>query len=262
MLKKMSTIISLLLLASVFHIFTDEDFEFEGDVSFSKPYMFISLGHSCLQAQATRVIEGADPILLAEGAYLNRAEELEETRANGLRDAAFPFDWLTTCDVDKLILCLDENFEYFLDETYFIRELPIHLENVRYGCRFTHDWPYHGNHLDEERHKGQLAYIKQKYARRIARFANLRNYKGKVFFMRTYNFIADYQNQSSRKIRDALKRFFPDLNFTLVIVNWTDDSIFKEGFIEGVKEYFRPGLADWEEYALIYDDLLKKNGFR
>jgi hypothetical protein len=259
-LKKISILVLILSLAGVGLIFSDEDFEFEGNVSCGKPYIFVSLGHSCFQAQATRVKDEKDSISFCE--YLNNEKEPDGTRANGLRDAAFPFDWLTSNDVDKLILCLDEKFKHFLDESCFVRESLHSLENVRYGLRFTHDWPYQGNHLDDERHKGQMAYIRQKYARRIARFESLKNYKGKVFFMRSYNFTPDYQNQSSRKIRDALRRFFPALNFTLVIVNWTSNSIFKDGLIEGVKEYFQPGLTDFPEYALIYNDLLKENGFR
>jgi hypothetical protein len=252
---------SLLMVSS--SVMIAEMYDFEGDVSFNKPYMFVSLGHNCWQAQATRVKEGLESISLAEDECVSNDHESGKTRAHGLRDAAFPFDWLTIYDVNKLILCLDERFKYFNDESCFVREArQIDLENVRYGCRFTHDWPYSGMHLDGERHKGQLDYIKQKYERRIARFEGLKNYKGKVFFMRSFAYGSDYQNDSTLKLRDALRRFFPDLNFTLVIINHSSDSIFKAGNIEGVKEYFRSDLTDFGAYSSIFNDLLKHEQLR
>ena len=232
MLKKMSTIILLLLLASVSRIFTDESFDFEGDASFSKPYMFVALGHNCHLAQATR--------------------------SYGLRDAAFPFDWLITINVDKFLLCLDERFEHFSDESCFFREGDhCDVTNVRYDLKFTHDWVFNYGPVSPELNSAHIAHINQKYARRIARFESLKSYKGKVFFMRSFASDLDYQNDSALKLRDALRRFFPNLNFVLVIVNWTGNSIFKAGLITDVKEYFISGLTNFGEYDAIFNDLLK-----
>ena len=254
MLKKMSTIILLLLLTSVSRIFTDESFGFEGEISFSKPYMFVSLGHNCHLAQATRF-----PAMNNECDLNDIEEEMNKPRSYGLRDAAFPFDWLITVNVEKLVLCLDEHFERFSDESCFFREGDLSdVTNVRYDCKFTHDWPFHYGPVSPELHSAHIAHINQKYARRIARFESLKSYKGKMFFMRSFASDLDYQNDSALKLRDALRRFFPNLNFTLVIVNWTGNSIFKAGLITDVKEYFLSGLTNFGDYDVIFNDLLKE----
>lgn len=251
-LKKISIPVLLLSLIVDFPILADEMYQFEGDLSFSKPYMFISLGHNCWQAQATRRPEERQD--LKDGAIESRS-----TRFHGLRDAAFPFDWLFTLDVDKLVLCLDEHFKHFLDESCFVRDGgQSHITNVYYDFKFTHDWPFHwATPVNDERHRAQLDYIKEKYERRIDRFNSLKNYKGKVFFMRSFEYASDYQ-YGPQKIRDALRRYFPDLNLTLVIVNRTDISIFQWGPVEGVKQYFRPhDLTNFGAYDSIFNDLLK-----
>ena len=122
------------------------DFEYEGDIQFNQPYLFVSLGCTCWQAQALR------------------------PKAHSLREAAFPFDWLLTPDSNTLIQCLDEKFKYFNDSSCFVRYDNICLENVRYNFKFTHDWPYSGHEATPDKHKGQLEFIKKKYERRIARF--------------------------------------------------------------------------------------------
>jgi hypothetical protein len=250
MLKRI--IFSLLSIFSI-AIVAEMD-NFNGDVSFSKPYMLVSLGHNCWQAQATRKPEEHQDFDAKEGEI-----ERSSTRYHGLRDAAFPFDWLFTLNVDKLVLCLDEHFEHFLDESCFVRDGDqSHLTNVYYDFKFTHDWPFHwATPVNDERHRVQLDYIKEKYSRRIARFNSLKNYKGKVFFMRSFEYATDYQH-SPRKIQDALKRYFPDLNFTLVIVNRTNISIFQWGPVEGVVQHYRPDdLTAFGAYDVIFNDLLK-----
>jgi len=254
-LKKISITILLLSFIVDFPIFTEENFEFEGAITFDKPYIFVSLGHTCWQAQATRKDDACSDFHAEEEAET----ESKVVRYHGLRDAAFPFDWLLTLNVDKLVLCLDEHFEHFLDESCFVREGgQSHLTNVYYDFQFTHDWPFHwATPVNAERHRVQMDYIKEKYSRRIARFDSLKNYKGKVFFMRSFELGSEYQPGPVLKIRDALKRYFPNLNFTLVIVNRTHVSIFQSGPIEYVKEYFRPDdLTNFGAYDVIFSDLL------
>lgn len=225
--------------------YAGEDFEFEGNVNSNKPYALISLGCNCWQAQALRTEDTLE---------LNDTDFAKIFKANGLRDAAFPFDWLLTLDNDKLIQCLDERFQYFNEESYFVRYDKICLENTRYNFKFTHDWPYDGVQLTPERHKGQLAFIKNKYTRRIARFEKLSNFKGKVFFIRAFSADSDYNDQSSQKLYEALKRFFPDLNFTLVIINWSKHSIFKVTQNEWIKEY---RITELTNFTLLYPDIYK-----
>ena len=213
------------------------DFEFDGGIHFNKPYLFVSLGCNCWQAQALR--------------------------AHSLRDAAFPFDWLFTLDNDCLIRCLDEKFKNFFKESYFLRD-GSNLENTYYKFKFTHDWPYGSLPVNAERYQGQLAFMKVKYTRRIARFDNIRFFKGKVFFMRCLKTDPNYKGewgwnaQSARNLKDALRRFFPELNFTLVIVSCTDKTVSEIGNIDGVKEYKISDLTaeNFKTYKTMFMDLI------
>jgi hypothetical protein len=76
--------------------------------------------------------------------------------------------------------------------------------------------------------------------------------------MRSFASDLDYQNGSGLRLRDALRRFFPDLNFTLVIVNWTGKSMYKESCPTGIKEYYLNGLTNFGEYDRIFNDLLNQ----
>lgn len=90
------------------------DFNCKKNTEFNKPYVFVSLGCNCWQAQALR------------------------KKAHSLRDAAFPFDWLLTPDTEKLIRCLDENFKHFYQQDLFFRE-GTDVTNTYYNFKFTHD---------------------------------------------------------------------------------------------------------------------------
>ena len=232
--------IALILYFFAINLFGTE-FEFEGDIQFTKPYLFVSLGCNCWQAQAMRSI-----------------------RAHGLRDAAFPFDWLFSLNNNGLVKCLNENFENFFNESYIQRYNLTYLDNTYYDFKFTHDWPFYDLNVTEERHIKQLEYIKKKYTRRIKRFRNLNSYNGKVFFIRCFQTHPDYKGewgwnaQNACNLNEALKRFFPNLNFTLVVVSCTDAAISEIGNLEGVKEYKISDLINdnFAAYDIMFKELL------
>lgn len=231
---------SAILIFFIFLATRCENFEFDGGINFNKPYLFVSLGCNCWQAVALR------------------------NKTHGLRDAAFPFDWLFTLDNDLLIKCLDEKFKYFNDPSQMRRYEKTCVENIRYNFKFTHDWPYRDERDSAQRYREQLDFIKNKYTRRINRFDSIRDFKGKVFFVRCFQ--TDYQYkgepgwnaQSAIKLNNALKRFFPDLNFTLVVVSCTDPAVSEIGDIPGIKEYKIKHLTEnnYESYYTMYKDLL------
>ena len=214
------------------------DLEFEGGIHFDQPYIFVSLGCNCWQADALRW--------------------------HSLRNAAFPFDWLFTLDADGLIKCLDEKFKYFSEESCFLRYGNTHLENTYYNFKFIHEWPYPDARDSKERYEGQLEFIKKKYAKRIARFDSLRFFKGKVFFMRFFQIDQNYKDkwgwntQNAQNLNNALKRFFPELDFTLVIVSYTDKNVSEIGIIDGVKEYKIPELTadNFKAYGPMFMELV------
>lgn len=187
----------------VFKICAWEDIADE--LSFEEPplLLFISLGSHC------------EPAVML--------------RHHGLRSTAFPFDWLVTIDHEGLLSLLEEDFQYFLDPTYLFH-LPHYsecIENSYYKVEFKHDGP-----LLEQKEVWQK--VLEKYQRRMDRFRSLRHFPGKVFFIRaaydlpeggpTYwlkqTFITSEQAKS---LKSALDSYFPQLDFTLIIVNYQED---------------------------------------
>lgn len=232
---------SVILVVFVFFVTKGvENFEFDGGINFNKPYLFVSLGCNCWQAQALR------------------------SKAHGLRDAAFPFDWLLTFNNDLVIKCLDEKFKHFCDASQLRRYGKTHVENIYYNFQFTHDWAYRDEKDSPQRYKEQLEFIKNKYTRRINRFDSIRDFKGKVFFVRCLQVDPKYKGengwnaQNAINLNNALRRYFPDLNFTLVIVSCTDLAVSEIGYIPGIKEYKVKDLTaeNFTTYYTMYKDLV------
>lgn len=209
------------------------------------------------------------PLFVSLGSHCEVAVKLRE---NLFRNIAFPFDWLLTFNHEKLIELLDHNFQHFFDEQYFFRH-PIHqhiVENNYYEIEFRHDWPFTDLFSDSLRYQQQMQEIKSKYERRIERFKKLRDYSGKVFFIRAaYDFYNDpdpywkrenINKQSAgqaRELKNALDRFFPSLDFTLVIVNYQDEHAQAIEGIENVLEFKIRKTHKPEDYKAMFDRLLQ-----
>lgn len=155
-----------------------------------------------------------------------------------LRKEAHPFDWMLTIDGKKMIEILDTNFDYFLKEE-FLKPHPTSgiLLHKRYHIEFSREPNSFG--ALEFKHMDQL---KERFTRKIERFKRIRNYSGKVFFIReswdlstnrNYNFPDAGNLEMSRgyasELFEALKRFFPKVDFDLVIINREDGKLTFEG---------------------------------
>lgn len=178
------------------------------------------------------------PLFVSLGSFCEVALRLREC---GLREAAFPYDWLITKNHALLITMLDNDFQFFTDEEYFSQyaEHPIWVKNSYYEIYFIHDWPFPDTWTDPARYAQQLQEIKTKYERRITRFRNLRQFPNKVFFFRTSWFEETpyVTGQQAQELKVALDRYFPDLEFTLVIVNFTDSCPPTIDWINGVVDF-------------------------
>ena len=165
-----------------------------------------------------------EPLFISLGSWCNIALNL---RTNGMRKAAFPFDWITSVDCEKFLEILITDFKYFLDDEYlFFKD--NHFFNNYYKLEFLHELPRDRglNPATTE----EWAAFKEKYIRRINRFKELENYKGKVYFLRSS---FGYSNHPQRRFKCAenvsisdtyacalyntLKKRFPRLDFTLII---------------------------------------------
>jgi hypothetical protein len=191
----MSKLFQLLLLVICSIIFAGEDTEERKELSFdSKEPLFISLGADCYVAGNLVHI--------------------------GYRRASFPFDWLLSLDHNGIIKILDDDFKYFLDPSCYSLHTNKYLIHTYYHFEFRHE------HDDD---------LIGKYGRRVDRFRRLNNYAGKVFFIRKSSASAaspafywpskDLLNISFEhafELKQVLKKRFPNLDFSLVIVNFCD----------------------------------------
>ncbi|HSX12957.1 MAG TPA: DUF1796 family putative cysteine peptidase [Chlamydiales bacterium] len=191
-------------------------------------------------------------------------------REFNLRKAGYPFDWIVSFNHREFVSILDENFGHYLDELYFIRhpEYPVLIENTYYKIEFRHDWPFQDSVLNLEREAEQIEGMRLKYDRKITRFRNLNDYKGKVFFIRTAWDLSLDSNHfwntggiekitywQAAELKDALKRFFPSLNFDLVIVNYAEENTPPIEGIDGVIEFKIRKSNKCEDYRNMYNFL-------
>lgn len=166
----------------------------------------------------TFTFDSKEPLFISLGPECYVAGHLAQI---GYRRASFPFDWLLTLDHSGVVELLDDNFKYFLDPSYYSLHTNGALINTYYHIEFRHE---HDNDFIG------------KYGRRIDRFRRLNNYSGKVFFMREsyagaespsfYWPCKDVLNISSEhalELKRALKNRFPNLDFSLVIMNYCAD---------------------------------------
>jgi hypothetical protein len=153
----------------------------------------------------------------------------------GLREAAYPLDWMLSVNGKKLIELLDEDFAFFTDEC-FLKTHPTSgiLLHLHYCLEFTHEEYTIGPFRNMEQ-------LKEKYNRRIERFRKLRNCPNKIYFIRAswplsinlnYSFAdpgnLEISEEYAHLLFAALKRFFPDLDFELFIFNNKNEQDFEE----------------------------------
>jgi hypothetical protein len=159
--------------------------------------------------------DSKEPLFVSLGSDCGMAGQVENI---GYRRASFPFDWLLTFDHNGMLKVLDDNFKHFLNPSCYSLHTNGALVNTYYHFEFRHE---HDNDFIG------------KYARRIDRFRKLNNYSGKVFFMRESFGGADHPSvywpskdlihisfEHAQELKQVLKKRFPDLNFTLVILNF------------------------------------------
>lgn len=178
---------------------------------FNRETLFVSLGSYCAPASLAR--------------------------SCGHRKAAFPFDWNICLDGEKLIEIFDDDFAHFLNEDYLVPFGWATLLNTRYHLEFVHDGSWDG-----ENGSIYMPILQSKYRRRIERFQNLRNHRGKVFFIRAaYVYSTEDRNRFYKikenieiseeyalKLYEAIKRYFPNLDFSLIIINNHEHQYVKE----------------------------------
>lgn len=192
-------------------------------------FLFFSLLHADLETyegDETNIADiKQDTLFVSLGSYCAPAAIL---RALGLRKAAFPFDWNVCLDGEKLIEILKENFSNFLNLDYLVPHNWAMLLHTYYHMEFVHD-----GFWTEQEVPVYMPLLQEKYTRRIERFRKLNEHQGKVFFIRsayvlslgdknfTYKVKENLEISEDYTVRlyDALRDFFPKLDFALIIIN-------------------------------------------
>lgn len=153
--------------------------------------------------------------------------------------SSFPFNLLLVTDGNGLVTAIQEDLQYLFDKEALFQDMNFlgithRVVNIRYNFDFRHDWHEIDHNFEE-----YLPGIKERYEKQIEKFKNLKNYPGKVFFVRAA-FPGDYVNpnyflpkmseesnvithQHAAILKDALEHQFPNLDFFLVIINNNED---------------------------------------
>lgn len=191
-------------------------------------------------------------------------EVASQLRHHNLRKDAYPFDWLITSSHDKFLEILDNDFQDFTNEDCIFRnpKYPLIPDNHCYECEFRHDQVS----IDNENLSAHIEEISVKYDRRITRFRCIREFKGKVFFIRSpfdiqnggpYLWWRDEQERitavQAKELKTALARFFPGVDFTLVIVNYAEENVENFGDIAGLLEFKVSRARREYDYARLFD---------
>lgn len=186
------------------------------------------------------------PICISLGSKCNPAICL---RLLGLREQAFPFDWLGT-SFNALYNALNDDFKYFLQD---IKVNPIKTGIIDfYGINFVHDLPtmhhpvispdFNNPIASATLHpdwKLALPDVREKYQRRIARFNELCNSTATIYFIRT----DEITQAQSLELHRLLTKKYPLLTFTLVVLK--QDQRFKKNWkLPGIKNFYLHGSDD------------------
>ncbi len=168
------------------------------------PLIFISLGNNCVPALMLRFA--------------------------GLREEAFPFDWLTT-PMDGLCKVFRDDFkDYFLRENLTLYSLDNRVVlDTLYGFGHNHAFPTKGSvmHSDEEMYEGGeivknfldfYQEVYSKYIRRIDRFKKILSGRRNIIFIR-YR----CNKLEAQKLAQMIKFCYPHLLFTLIAIDSTEE---------------------------------------
>ncbi|MDR3647152.1 MAG: DUF1796 family putative cysteine peptidase [Candidatus Babeliales bacterium] len=170
----------------------------------------------------------------------------------GLRKAAYPFDVIYS-DLDGIINAIKTDFAYFIDIKYLTRKRfnnKYHLYNPSYNFIFPHDLHSdNGKKLNLKYEREKIIDFQEKYKRRIARFKDLENFKGKVYFLRTYSKNVQPDTIGNLiKLRDLISKKFPKLNFEIIVVTLVSKEV-KQEIPELIKYFYANDLGLFSKKA-------------
>lgn len=191
-----------------------------------------------------------------------RCQAAQQMIINGLRTAAYPFDWLIT-SFDSMYDLLSNDFRDFLEQENLIFLAPPYEDDygqfkvAKYSyvfdkknkVIFRHDFPLNQNFL------GEYEKVKQKYERRIQRFYETIRSGKFIYFIRRV-----MSRDQAKLLTELIDSKFPSLKYELVVIdhneevkkNWNLPHV-KNFYLGFTKPYQRDG--DNEGWKKIFQDL-------
>lgn len=149
-----------------------------------------------------------------------------------IRNIAFPFDWCETAAYG-LIRCINNDFKDFLSIENLKPDQGSRVIDDLYDIKIVHDFPFQrienftfntmqqfytfDSFIDLVTSQYDETYAK--LMRRVERFRNLSMFKGKIYFVRS----SQITKSQSLELLEALNSRFKDNDFTLVVINHTDE---------------------------------------
>lgn len=159
----------------------------------------------------------------------------------GLRHCAYPFDVIFS-ELEGVIQAIKTNFSFYLDKKYLTKKLldnSLHLYNSFYKFTFPHDLQNSNPNVDFN--SIEFKEFEEKYKRRITRFNDLENFKGKVYFLRTFSqHISKDNPKEIINLRNLIFKKFPKLNFEIIVVNQDTNEVEKAN---NIKYFYSSSLA-------------------
>ena len=159
---------------------------------------------------------------------------------NKLTNAYYPFDWNLTFTVDSIIYALEHKFEQFLVAKNLVNRENHKIHDIVYDIWLVHDFPLKQKIIHDgstysyivENWQDFIEEVRQKYLRRVQRFLDLKNYSGKLIFIRI-----NCSHESVMRLKHALDDCFESHDLVLIIINSLPKPEYQE-YIEGVKYYY------------------------
>lgn len=188
------------------------------------------------------------PVFISIGGWCVPALFLRQFK---LREAAYPFDWLTTgSQFENLYKIIQNDFADFLhkENLYIDPRSPTYVQDRATGFSIAHDFPTDRQHNIVPDYLDAYDTVKAKYDRRIKRFKDTLMSDGKVIFIRV-----DAQGQGTPQqamlLRDLIISKYPHLDFVYIQLGYTDE--YKTPWnIDHIKNYYidpaaTDGPANW-----------------
>lgn len=181
-------------------------------------------------------LDGAGlPVIISLGGACEVAWELQQ---HNLRKESLPFGWLLT-PFESLCLLLEHHFEGFLQKENLekLNWNGCWIKDKRYEIIFGHD--FHG----DVHWMGDYDQVKAKYMRRIERFYRVLASATSVLFIRMH-----ISKQDSVFLVNLLKKLFPNLNFSLLVVGSLEEHKQKWN-LDNISNYYQDvSCHEWPNY--------------